>query len=139
MMLLQVVFFNLFLFRTSLAGPIPTTNNGIKVYQRPSCRDCVFPFLYNDRLHHTCTNIDGEQRKWCRTGRNLAGNWAYCLDETCPGVSVASTPQINVDPRNEVGKCYCGIPNYPASHRQRRSVGGFSLPVGAYPWQVIEN
>jgi len=97
------------------------------------CGDCVFPFIYKGRYHDTCTTFD-DAEPWCSTSKDLnsGGKWIYCEEKTCPGTSLETTPQISVNPKNAVGNCYCGVPNY----RKSKIVGGDPLPVGLYPWQV---
>ncbi|XP_074793248.1 matrix metalloproteinase-9-like [Natator depressus] len=44
-------------------------------------KSCAFPFLYNKKMHHTCTS-DGESsgKLWCSTTRNydVDKKWTYC-------------------------------------------------------------
>ena len=77
-----------------------------------NCGSCIFPFIYNNRLHTSCTTIDGDSQPWCSTqvdasGNHVAGggNWEYCTDNSCPGSSVSTTQQMRVNPLNEPGKC----------------------------------
>jgi len=80
--------------------------------------------------------------KWCSKVKNLdeeaeitSENFEWCADDdSCPGTTVESTPQMDVDPRNAKGNCYCGIPNYPI--QEDKIVGGSKIAVGVYPWQV---
>lgn len=101
------------------------------------CGGCIFPFIFQGRYHDSCTIIDGDS-PWCSTVENLdeaeagGGVWRYCEENTCPGISRATTPQMTVNSKNARGKCYCGVPNY----NKQRIVGGNYLAVGVYPWQV---
>jgi len=116
-----------------------TTSNENEIYEMHGgqCGGCIFPFIFQGRYHDSCTIIDGDS-PWCSTVENLdeaeagGGNWRYCEENTCPGISRATTPQMTVNSKNARGKCYCGVPNY---HKQR-IVGGNHLAVGVYPWQV---
>ena len=119
------------------AGPVQISINEDE-FRVSSCGSCVFPFIYRGRLHDTCTNIDGDSRKWCSKVENFDDNlneWEYCdEDDSCPGMTTSSIPQMSVDPKNEPGHCYCGVPNYPDD--QDKIVGGKPIAVGVYPWQV---
>jgi len=112
-----------------------TTENEILNMQGGQCGGCRFPFIWAGRYHDTCTIIDGDSRPWCSTVENMdddLSSWRYCEENTCPGISRATTPQMTVNSRNARGKCYCGVPNY----NNQRIVGGNHLAVGQYPWQV---
>merc|ERR1719412_1825009 len=101
-----------------------------------ACGSCVFPFKYGNRQHDTCTTIDGDS-PWCATQVDSDGNmvsYEYCQDASCPGTSATTTPQMTVSYGNEVGSCYCGIPN--RANMDKRIVGGVPSEVGEYPWQV---
>jgi len=168
--------------RIVCAGPISVPDHSITIPQDAinggaACGSCVFPFIYKNRKHYTCTSIDADDdpqdpKKWCGTKSiyneeeydydeymdyyeyydNYYDNyynehydeddgkkdWIWCTeDRSCPGMTVASTPQMNADPKNARGKCFCGIPNYPSSqNRAPRVVGGGLVAPGGYPWQV---
>jgi len=135
------VFVQFFIFST--ASVVPTSISQDAVNGGASCGNCVFPFIYNNRIHNFCTNIGAPSAsdKWCSTVENYdeaydddgPDNFERCTD-TCPGMTVESMPQMNVDPRNAVDSCYCGIPNY--AENEDGIIGGDPLPAGAYPWQV---
>ena len=77
--------------------PPPSTGN---------CGNCVFPFKFGNRIHNTCTTIDGDATPWCSTqvdtsGNHVAGNWEYCKSN-CPGVAA---PAMTVNPLNAAGSC----------------------------------
>ena len=79
------------------------------------CRDCIFPFVINERiLIDTCTSIDGDN-PWCRLpdsfvppapqtseGTHDFSTKFYCSDSDyyCP-----STPQMSTHTNNQVGNC----------------------------------
>ena len=69
-----------------------------------SCGNCVFPFMYGSRIHESCTTIDGSSTPWCSTTYDYQGSTETC-SESCPGASVASTPQMYVHPSNAVNSC----------------------------------
>ena len=69
-----------------------------------SCGNCVFPFMYGSRIHESCTTIDGSSTPWCSTTYEYQGSTETC-SESCPGASVASTPQMYVHPSNAVNSC----------------------------------
>ena len=135
--IMLIVFIPFFIFSDVNAGPIPISIDEDELHGS-SCGACVFPFIFSGRMHDTCTNIDGDSRKWCSKVENFDDNlmeWEYCdEDKSCPGMSISSTPQMSVDPKNEPGNCYCGVPNYPDD--QDKIVGGKPIAVGVYPWQV---
>jgi len=165
------------------AGPVTIPDQSITIPQHEinggaACGSCVFPFIYKNRKHYTCTSIDADDdpqdpKKWCSTKSIYneedeydydeymdyyeyydnyhddyynehydedegKADWIWCTeDSSCPGMTVASTPQINANPKNARGKCFCGIPNYPFSqNRAPRVVGGGLVAPGGYPWQV---
>ena len=68
------------------------------------CGNCVFPFLFNGRLHDSCTTIDGDNA-WCSKTYEWSGQWEYCTDSSCPGTSATTTQQMAVNPLNAVGSC----------------------------------
>merc|ERR1719228_1789151 len=69
-----------------------------------------------------CTTIDGDSQPWCST-----------KEDTCPGTSIETTEQMKPHPDNEVGNCYCGIPN---TESNTRIVGGIPTNPGELPWQI---
>ena len=80
----------------------PTTGNG-------SCGNCIFPFTFANRVHLTCTTLDGDPSPWCSTRVDSAGvhvsgqgHWEYCTDPNCPGIN---SPAVVVNPLNAVGSC----------------------------------
>ena len=78
-----------------------------------SCGDCMFPFIFGDRIHESCTTFDGDTQPWCSTkvDSNVSGggHWEYCTDSSCPGTSVSTTQQMSVNPLNAPGSC-CKFP-----------------------------
>merc|ERR1719483_810222 len=110
---------------TPIPSPSPTTTG--------NCGNCVFPFVFNERIHNTCTTIDGDATPWCATtvdeSGNFNGGWEYC-ESSCPGIT---TPTMQIHPNNAVGSCFCGVPNMMNS---QRIVGGVETDIGEYPWQI---
>jgi len=94
---------------------------------------CIFPFTYYGRIHETCTTIDGDSTPFCATGVNADGvlvdEYGYC-NADCPGVA---PPTLYIHPDNVAGQCKCGVPNVMGVSR---IVGGESVNIGEYPWQV---
>jgi len=99
--------------------------------EKSGCGNCVFPFLYSNRIHDRCTTIDGDN-PWCSLTYEWTGNWEYCASSSCPGVT-PPTETMTVNPGNKVGSCSCGIPNKKMTNK---IVGGVPVEVGEYPWQV---
>ena len=101
----------------STSGPTTTSGSSVSTTSAAgnttgSCGNCVFPFIFGNRIHESCTTIDGDSQPWCSTkvdasGNHVAstGNWEYCTDSSCPGTSVSTTEQMSVNPLNEPGKC----------------------------------
>jgi len=120
---------------------------GLHLASGESCGNCEFPFTfgvhgYHSRTYTTCTTIADEfGMPWCSTktndGFHVQGNWEYCTDPDCPGVT---NPAMEEDERNAVGKCVCGVPNKPKTKDRgtgnHRIVGGVEVGVGEFPWQV---
>merc|ERR1712180_137907 len=94
---------------------------------------CIFPFTYYGRIHETCTTIDGDSTPFCATGVDASGTlvdeYGYC-NADCPGVAA---PTLYIHPDNVAGQCKCGVPNVMSVSR---IVGGESVNIGEYPWQV---
>ena len=84
--------------------PTTTTPSGTSGPSTGSCGNCVFPFMYGSRIHESCTTIDGSSTPWCSTTYEYQGSTETC-SESCPGASVASTPQMYVHPSNAVNSC----------------------------------
>ena len=60
------------------------TTQEIKSTKR--CRECVFPFTYENITHTACTPY--EDAHWCSTktdenGVHLSGHWGYCNMDKC--------------------------------------------------------
>ena len=70
-----------------------------------SCGSCVFPFIFNGRLHDSCTIIDGDAQPWCSKSYEWNGQWEYCSSSSCPGVSNTTIEQISANPMNSAGSC----------------------------------
>ena len=78
-----------------------------------SCGNCVFPFIYNGRIHDRCTSIDGDA-PWCSTsvdssGVHISGQglWEYCTDTACPGMAANPAEVIQPHPQNEANSNVC--------------------------------
>jgi len=100
------------------------------------CDNCVFPFKIYGREYEMCTNIFTEDEYMCASEVDSDGYltaWDYC-DTCCPGASVETTPQLQANPANEPGNCYCGISN--PDDWYGKIVGGYKSFVGMMPWQV---
>merc|ERR1719300_2120852 len=142
-------------------GEQPTFRDGFLKYEKPminissanqkSPKDeacpCVFPFKIFDRLYQYCTDIFYPEYVpapggICATSVDTAGEmltWDYCNDD-CPGTTPENTPQLNPNPLNEPGNCYCGISN-PFSPILEigdisKIVNGMDSDVGMFPWQA---
>lgn len=60
---------------------IENCESGVDTYGGNSKGDCcVFPFMFNGKVHHTCTS-DGRERKWCSTTNNYSKDkkWGLCF------------------------------------------------------------
>ena len=75
------------------------------------CGNCVFPFIYADRIHDRCTSFDGDS-PWCSTkvdadGVHVSGqgNWEYCSDSSCPGMAANPAEAITPHPLNVGSQC----------------------------------
>ena len=44
-----------------------TTSSSIASTSSGSCGNCIFPFTFANRVHKTCTTIDGDPIPWCST------------------------------------------------------------------------
>jgi len=113
-------------------------NNDVSENTGESCGNCVFPFIYGHRIHSMCTTIDGKSEPWCGTVENMdRDGWSKretCSTSTsCPGTSSAEVPEMFIQHGNEVGNCYCGIPN---KSPKSKIVGGGPTGVGEFPWLV---
>ena len=71
--------------------------------EKSECGNCVFPFIYGDRIHDICTTIDGDE-PWCSLTYEWTGQWEYCTNLSCPGVD-SPKENMTVSPGNEVGSC----------------------------------
>ena len=98
---------------TPAPSPAPSSSPSSPATTAPpssgSCGNCVFPFIYGNRQHDSCTTIDGH-RPWCSTqvdssGVHVEGNYEDCVDPSCPGTSYETTQQMTVAPGNEAGSC----------------------------------
>jgi len=125
----------------------PTENEKDKIQTKPnqvtkigselaSCsggsNQCIFPFVFNNRIIPSCTTIDGDTTPWCATevnGDKKMTSWSYC-EGSCPGVRAV---EMFIHPDNAVGNCACGVPN---SLGAIKIVGGYETQTGEYPWQV---
>ena len=71
-----------------------------------SCGNCVFPFVFNNRLSDRCTTMYGGE-PWCATSVDSQGSmteFEYCTDPSCPGLA-GNSEEMSVHPMNAVGKC----------------------------------
>jgi len=96
---------------------------------------CIFPFIYNRRLVTSCTSIDSDPMPWCATGVDSSGqmtSWGHCQGE-CP---ISQENILNINPHNDVGSCFCGVPNCESTENATKIVGGTPACTGQYPWQV---
>ena len=101
----------------STAGPTTTSGSSVSTSASTgSCGNCIFPFIFGNRIHESCTTIDGDAQPWCSTkvdsnGVHVSGggHWEYCTDSSCPGTSVSTTQQMSVNPLNAPGSC-CKFP-----------------------------
>lgn len=67
-------------------------------------RQCLFPFIFNNRIITSCTTIDGDTTPWCATAVNterVMTRWGYCTQD-CPGVREV---MMYIHPDNSVGSC----------------------------------
>lgn len=102
------------------------------------CGNCVFPFIYGRRIHTMCTTIDGKSEPWCGTVGDMdRQGWSKretcSTSNLCPGTAESEIPELLVQSGNEVGNCYCGIPN---KSPKSKIVGGGPTGVGEFPWVV---
>ena len=71
-----------------------------------SCGNCVFPFVFNNRLSDRCTTMYGGE-PWCATSVDSQGSmteFEYCTDPSCPGLA-GNSEEMSVHPMNAVGNC----------------------------------
>ena len=77
------------------------------------CENCVFPFMFEGKRYHSCTNVDGADKAWCLNGIlppvdqgthvSLAPSTkflCYDRDPSCP-----RTPQMSTHSDNQPGNC----------------------------------
>lgn len=139
-------------FHNHMKDKMKSHNSTIVTSTDNSCGNCVFPFIFNGRIHDSCTTIDGDSTPWCSKSYEYSGQWEYCIESTCPGTSTATTQQPSVNPDNAAGSCCkicqktiisislylllldCGIPN--RANMDQRIVGGVPSEAAEYPWQV---
>ena len=77
------------------------------------CENCIFPFIYEGRRYHSCTNIDGYKKHWCVNGiippteEGLHVSLAAPTKVPCSDTdsSCYRTPSISTHPNNQAGKC----------------------------------
>ena len=86
---------------STTAAPSPSTT---AASNSTGCGNCVFPFLYANRIHDRCTTFDGDSSAWCSTTYEWTGSWEYCTSSSCPGVA-APTEQMSANPYNAEGSC----------------------------------
>ena len=91
---------------TSTNYTMPTTNTITATTKTVSCGNCIFPFIYNERLSDRCSTIDGED-PWCATEVDEwleMTEYEYCTDPACPGLE-GNSEEMSVHPKNDVGNC----------------------------------
>ena len=93
---------------TTSGTAAPSSSTASPSTNSTECGNCVFPFMYGNRIHDRCTIIDGDAQPWCSTTYDWQGSWEYCQSSTCPGVA-APTETMSVNPSNAAGSCceYC--------------------------------
>ena len=76
-----------------------------------NCGNCIFPFIYSNRIHDRCTSIDGDS-PWCSTavdnsGVHISGpgHWEYCTNPACPGMAANPAEVIQPHPQNVANPC----------------------------------
>jgi len=121
--------------------------SGNQTSKQSSCDYCKFPYILWGREFNTCTNYYTTDPNMfvCATevdADGLLAEWDVCVPE-CPGASKESTPQVEANPANEPGKCYCGVMNpidpyyaETADDKDSKIVGGYYSAIGMIPWQV---
>ncbi|KAJ7391723.1 hypothetical protein OS493_017421 [Desmophyllum pertusum] len=61
---------------------IENCESGVDTYGGNSVGNCcAFPFLYNGKMHHSCTT-NGHKKKWCSTTYNYTRDkkWGFCFN-----------------------------------------------------------
>ena len=91
-------------------SPSPSPSTTPSPPSTGSCGNCVFPFMFNGRIHDRCTTIDGDASPWCSKTADWDGQWEYCTDASCPGVA-APVEQMTISSGNEAGNC-CKYKNF---------------------------
>ena len=96
---------------SSTSFPTTTSSPATNTTGSGSCGNCVFPFIYGNRIHDRCTSIDGDA-PWCSTqvdsnGVHVSGQgaWEYCSDTSCPGMSANPAEAITPHPENVDSPC----------------------------------
>ena len=89
---------------TPSPSPSPSPSTTAPTNTTGTCGNCVFPFIYGNRIHDRCTSIDGDA-PWCSTavdstGNHIQGNWEVCTDPTCPGMAANPAEVITPHPQN---------------------------------------
>ena len=89
---------------TPSPSPSPSPSTTAPTNTTGTCGNCVFPFIYGNRIHDRCTSIDGDA-PWCSTavdstGNHIQGNWEVCTDPTCPGMAANPAEAITPHPQN---------------------------------------
>ena len=54
---------------------------GNKYYKKHNKKDCVFPFIYQNKFYFDCTNDgDNSELPWCSLSKTYQGKFKYCYD-----------------------------------------------------------
>lgn len=82
-----------------------STCEPVCILQTEGGNNCVFPFVFKDVVHETCTKVDDPMNKpWCSTrveagtNKHISGEWGHCVlncpDDTRPPTPVPTRPSV---------------------------------------------